>query len=183
MRKSLKIIAVAAVMFLALGAAVLVYAGSQNGFKAIDDEQQMSTQTFFNSNTTMLRGNIRHRVQMPVNGLKWAKRLLQNNATVSTVQGRMVSESKGILVLDTGSSQVRILLPKDWIVENQVVVRATLFNGTFAGPDESVVVKVLESDVFSNANFSINVMIGYEAVNATGTHAYAVLPFNIQPAS
>jgi hypothetical protein len=95
----------------------------------------------------------------------------------------VVSESKGILVLDTGSSQVRILLPRDWIVENQVVGRATLFDGTFAGPDESVVVRVLESDVFSNANFSINAMIGYEAVNATGTHAYAVPPFNIQPAS
>ena len=114
----MKIIAVAAVMFLALGAAVLVYAGSQNGFKAIDDEQQMSMQTFFNSNTTMLRRNIRHRVQMPVNGLRWAERLLQNNATVSTVQGRVVSEFKGILVPDTGSSQVRILLPRDWIVEN-----------------------------------------------------------------
>lgn len=71
-------------------------------------------------------------------------------------------------------------------VRNQIGhcrTRATLFDGTFVGPDENVVVRVLESDVFSNANFSINVMIGYEAVNATGTYAYAVLPFNIQPAS
>ena len=59
----MKIIAVAAVIFLALGAAVLVYAGSQNDFKAIDDEQQMSTQTFFNSNTTLLRRNITHRAK------------------------------------------------------------------------------------------------------------------------
>jgi len=44
-------------------------------------------------------------------------------------------------------------------------------------------VSVLKSDLFSNANFSVNVMLGYEAVNATGTHAYAVLPFNIQPTS
>jgi hypothetical protein len=61
--------------------------------------------------------------------------------------------------------------------------RAALFNGTFAGSGQNVTVKVLESKVFSNANFSLNVMMGYEAINATGTHAYAVLPFNIQPHS
>jgi hypothetical protein len=73
------------------------------------------------------------------------------------------------------------LLPKDWTVDNEVVGRAALFNGTFTSQGQDVTVKVLESNVFSNANFSINVMMGYEAINASSTHAYAVLPFNIQP--
>jgi hypothetical protein len=116
------------------------------------------------------------------NGFPWAERFLEN-ATLSTVQGTVVSEVKGILILNTDAGQVRILLPKGWTVGNEVMGRAALFNGTFAGSGQNVTVKVLESKVFSNANFSLNVMMGYEAINATGTHAYAVLPFNIQPHS
>jgi RNase P/RNase MRP subunit p29 len=146
-------------------------------------------QTFFEShnytlpdNVTMPWGHMRRMPQMRANGLQWTEGLLQN-ATLSTVQGTVVSEVKGMLVLDTGSGEVRVLLPKDWTLDNEVVGRASLFNGTFASPGQTVTVKVLESDVFSNANFSINIMIGYEAINATATHAYAVLPFNIQPNS
>jgi hypothetical protein len=28
---------------------------------------------------------------------------------------------------------------------------------------------------------AVNVMLGYEAINATYTHAYALLPFNVEP--
>ena len=192
MRKSLKIATVAAVVFLALGAAAFVYACSQNGATANANEQQMgmqNMQTFFWSNNvtlpnnvTMPWGHMRRMPQMQANGLRWTEGLLQN-ATLSTVNGTVVSEVKGMLVLDTGTGQVRVLLPKDWTVGNEVVDRATLFNSTFASAGQSVTVKVLESDVFNNANFSINVMMGYEVINATGTHAYAVLPFNIQPHS
>jgi hypothetical protein len=88
-----------------------------------------------------------------------------------------------MLILDTGSGQVRVLLPREWTLDNEAVGRAELFNGTFVSAGQSVTVKVLENDVFSNANFSINVMLGYEAINATNAQAYAVLPFNIQPTS
>ena len=192
MRKSLKIATVAAVVFLALGAAAFVYACSQNGATANANEQQMgmqNMQTFFWSNNvtlpnnvTMPWGHMRRMPQMQANGLRWTEGLLQN-ATLSTVNGTVVSEVKGMLVLDTGTGQVRVLLPKDWTVGNEVVNRAILFNGTLASAGQSVTVKVLESNVFHNTNFSINVMMGYEVINATGTHAYAVLPFNIQPHS
>ena len=185
MRKSLKIAAVAAVVFLALGAVVFVYASSQNSFKANDDEQQMgmqNMQTFFGSNDSTTFGHMKCGPQMQANDLQWAKGLLEN-ATLSTVQGNVVSEFKGMLILDTGTGQIRVLLPKAWSVDNEVIGRAKLFNGTFASQGQSVTVKVLESEVFDNANFSINEMLGYEAINATGTQAYAVLPFNIQPAS
>jgi hypothetical protein len=75
------------------------------------------------------------------------------------------------------------LLPAEWTVGTEVVNRNTLFNGTFASSGQSVTITVLESSVFSNANFSINEMLGYEAINATNAQAYAVLPFNIQPNS
>jgi hypothetical protein len=105
------------------------------------------------------------------------------NATLNTVQGTVVSQLRGVLILDTGSGQVRVLVPKAWTLSNEVVSRATLFNGTFASPGQSITIKVLERNVFSNTSFSINVMLGYEAINSTNAHAYAVLPFNIVPSS
>jgi hypothetical protein len=192
MRKSLKIAAVAAVLFIALGAVAYVYACSQNGATANDNRQRLgfqNMQTFFQSNNFTLSGNATipwgYMPRMPSmrsNGLYLTEGFLQN-ATLSNVTGTVVTEVKGMLVLDTSSGQVRILLPEDWTVGNETVNRVTLFNGTFASQGQSVTITVLESNVFSNANFSINEMIGYEAINATGTQAYAVLPFNIQPAS
>jgi hypothetical protein len=38
-------------------------------------------------------------------------------------------------------------------------------------------------EIFESPSFSINVMVGYEITNATGTTAYAELPFNIVPSS
>ncbi len=189
MRKSLKIATVAAVLFLAMGAIVLVYANSQNGFNADSEEQtQMSIQNmqaFFgscNASNVTMPGHMMRMPHMRANDLPWSEGLLQN-ATLSTIQGTVVSEFRDILILDAGSGQTRVLLPKGWTLDNEVVGRVGLFNGTFASPGQSVTLKVMESDVISNTSFSINIMMGYEAINATGTHAYAVIPFNIQPGS
>ena len=192
MRKSLKIATVAAVLFIAIGAIVLVYANAQSGLNANGDQQTtlQNMQTYFESdnqtacdrNKRTMPGHMRVMPGMRANGLGSITSFLEN-ATLSTVQGSVVSEVKGILILDTGSSEIRVLLPKAWTVGSDVIGRVKLFNGTFASPGQTVTIKVLESSVFSNTNFSINVMLGYEAVNATGTHAYAVLPFNIQPTS
>jgi len=192
MRKSLKIVAVAAVLFVALGAAAFVYACSQNGANANTHEQQVGVQgiqTFLQShnitlpdNATIPWGYNMRKPKVGANGPYLTEEFLQN-ATISNVTGTVVLEVKRMLVLDTSSGQVRILLPKDWIVGNETMNRVTLFNGTFTSQGQSITITVLESNVFANANFSINEMIGYEAINATGTHAYAVLPFNIQPAS
>jgi hypothetical protein len=184
-RKSLKIVALAAVVLSALGAVAYVYACSQTGTTANAYDQMgiQNMQSFFGSqNVTMPWGHMRRIPQMRMNDLPWNEGLLQN-ATLSTVQGTVVSTVQGMLILEVGSGQVRILLPRGWTVSSEVVGRASLFNGTFASPGQTVTVKVLESNVFSNASFSINAMMGYEAINATGTHAYAVLPFNVQPNS
>ena len=193
MRKTLKIAAVAAAMFLVLGAVVFVYANQQNSLKANDDQQimgmqnmqnmQQYMQNFTSTNGTFPPGQMKHMMNQGLtNGLPLVKQFLQN-ATLSDVQGKVVSEFRGMLILDTGTGQVRVLLPKFWSVDNGVVGRAALFNSSFAMLGENVTLGVLKSDVFANQNFSINVMVGYEATNATGTHAFAVLPFNIVPNS
>jgi hypothetical protein len=192
MRKNLKIVTAAAVLFIAVGAIVLVYANAQNALNANGDQQttMQNMQTFFESNNQTfcgwdnrtMRGHMRGMPQMQENGLQSITSFFENG-TLSTVQGSVVSEFRGMLILDTGSSELRVLLPQAWSVDNEVVGRVKLFNGTFASPGQTVTIKVLENNVFSNENFNINMMLAYEAINATSTHAYAVLPFNIQPAS
>jgi hypothetical protein len=191
-RKSFKMLATAAVVCLALGAVAFVYACSQDGATANANEKQMGSQnmpTFFEShnitspnNVTMPWGHMRRMPQMRANGLQLPEGFSQN-ATLSTVNGTLVSEVWDMLVLDTTSGQIRVSLPKDWTMDNEVVGRVSLFNGTFASPGQNLTVKVLESSVFGNTSFSINEMLGYEVINVTGAQAYAVLPFNIQPNS
>lgn len=192
MRKSLKIASAAVVLFLVLSVVAFVYAGMQNSLALASDQQTGNgyVQTFFDLNNVTLPSTVTwrchmdrgHGQQMMGDGLQFVQ-LLSENATLSTVQGTVVSQSADLLILNTDSGQVRVIVPNEWTVGGEVVDRAALFNGTFVSSGQSLTVDVLKSDLFSNANFSVNVMLGYEAVNATGTHAYAVLPFNIEPAS
>jgi hypothetical protein len=183
-RKSLKIAAITAIVLLALSAIVFVYANTHNGNNASDDQQQTNLQNMqpFTSNITNMSPAQLKELQTLCNRPQFFKRLLQN-ATLSTIQGTVALEFKGMLLLDTSSGRTTVLLPKEWSVGSEVIGRADLFNSTFASSGSNVTVKVLKSDVFDDANFTLNVMIGYEAINATGTHAYAVLPFNIVPNS
>jgi len=178
----LKIATVAAILFLALGAIVFVYANSQNNLNTNDNELQTTMQNYFSSNNTLPPCNRGRMRQFEENRLQLGQNFFEN-ATLNTVQGTVVSQLRGVLILDTGSGQVRVLVPKAWTLSNEVVSRATLFNGTFTSAGQSITIKVLESNMFSNTSFSINVMLGYEAINSTNTHAYAVLPFNIVPSS
>lgn len=190
MRKSLKITAIVAVAFLALGIVAFAYAYSQNSLT--NNGQQTGVQTlqnYWGSDNVTLQDNLTGRpCHMRMMGHMWGSgfqytNTLSQNATLSTVQGTVVSEVRGLLVLDTGSGEIRVSVPRQWTVGSEVVSGASLFSGIFASDDQNVTVKVLENSVFSNTSFSINTMLAYEATNATGTQAYAVLPFNIQPSS
>ena len=64
-------------------------------------------------------------------------------------------------------------------VGKEVIRTGNLLSGTFASSGHGVRVNVLETQIFKNANFSLNIMIGDEAINTT-THAYTELLFNIQ---
>jgi len=191
MRKTLKIAAVAAVAMLALGVMALVYACSQNVTPANASEAQIEKWSprgfFYSGNATSLNNltmpcPMGHLPRMGRNNFGWNARLLEN-ATNSTITGTVVAEAKGMLVLDISSGQIRVSLPQEWTVGGSVVNRTSLFDGTFASQGQTVTLYVLESTLAKNTSFSINTMLGYEAINVTGTHAYAVLPFNIQPNS
>jgi hypothetical protein len=177
MRKSVKMAVAVTVLFLAFGAVVLAYANSQ---KALTSGNEQAAPTYTANSAPQIQSQLKQFVNN--NDHPWAKKFLEN-ATAATVSGTVVSEFRGMLILDTGQSEVRILMPQYWSVGTEVVGRGKLVNTTysFSGPGEDVTVKALESEVFKNTSFSINVIVGYEITNATGTTAYAVLPFNIVP--
>jgi hypothetical protein len=179
MRKSVKMVVAVTVLFLAFGAVVLAYANSQS---ALTSGNEQKAPTYTANSAPQIQSKLKQSVTN--NDNPWARKFLEN-ATATAVNGTVVSEFKGMFIMDTGQSEVRILMPQYWSVGTEVVGRGKLFNTTysFSGPGENVTVKALESEVFNNPSFSINVMVGYEITNATGTTAYAVLPFNIVPNS
>jgi len=174
-----KLAAAVTALFLAFGAVVLVYANSQYASTS-SNGQNPQIRTDNNATPVQLQ-NLQSVIDKD---RAWFKKFLEN-ATITVVNGTVVSLFKGMLILDIGSGEVRILMPKYWSVGTEVIGRWRLFNSTysFSAPGQNVTVNALESEVFENPSFSINVMVGYEITNATGTSAYAVLPFNIVPSS
>jgi hypothetical protein len=166
MRKNVKIVAVATVLLLTVGAFAIVYAYSPNGSasatRELTDIQKLNQ-------LQNMRPGLR---------LEAFRRFLAH-ANATEINGTVVTELKGMLMLSTDNGQVTVLVPKIWTLNGQIVNRLELFNATLYGQD--ITVKVLKGE-WQLSNFSINIMIGYEVTSAVD-HAYAVLPLNIVPNS
>jgi len=111
--------------------------------------------------------------------LELFKRLIVN-ATPIEINGTVVALVNDMLVLNTDDGHVRIHLPSVWTLNYEVMRREELFNDTFSSIGQNVTVKALKAVLLEGDGFSINVMMGYEIINADSVHAYAVLPFNIE---
>jgi hypothetical protein len=166
MRRSLKIAVVATVLLLAVGAFAIVYACSPSG------SASMATELTDNRKLDQLQ-KLHPWLKLD------AFRRFVAHANATEVSGIVVAELRGMVILSTESGQVRVLVPKMWTLDAQVVNREKLFNNTFRG--QEITLEVLKGE-WQGSNFSINIMIGYEATSADA-HAYAVLPFNVVPNS
>ena len=102
------------------------------------------------------------------------------NATPVEIHGTVVALVKRMLVLNTAEGQVRILLPPKWTVAEKVLQREDLFKTDYLTIGQSITVKALKGTLVTRESYSIYVLFGYEIINASGIHAYAVLPFNIE---
>jgi hypothetical protein len=102
------------------------------------------------------------------------------NATPVEIQGTVIALVNRMLVLNTAEGQVRILLPPKWIVGEKVLEREDLFKTDYLTVGQSIAVKALKGTLVTRESYSIYVLFGYEIINVSGIHAYAVLPFNIE---
>lgn len=169
MNKYVKIAAIAVVALVALGRFTFVYAYAQTSSTA-------------SGNSLTTAQQVRQFLsQHPV----IARRVLANflnKANLGDVTGTVVTESQGTLVLSTDQGQVNVLMPAMWTYNGQQLNRTELVSGAFVGTGDMVTIKVLEVDSAKNG-FTVSVMVGYEAVNAAGASANAILPFNIKVGS
>jgi hypothetical protein len=167
MKQSLKIAALAAVLLVALGSFAFFLASAQINSASTNNELTTNPQ-------------ISQFLQTHPQAAALGEFL--NHATLAEVTGTVMSESNGKLVLSTDSGQIRVLLPKTWSYNDQQLTRTELVNGNFAKAGQTVTFKVLDGK-WSLTGFNIHIMIAYEAVNSANTHAYAILPFNIEATS
>jgi hypothetical protein len=167
MKQSLKIATIAALIIIAVGTFAFFLASAQVNSASANNDLATNPQ-------------ISQFLQNHPQAAALGKFL--SHATLADVTGTVVSESKGKLVLSTDSGQVRLLLPKTWSYNDQQLTRTELVNGDFAQTGQTVTFKVLEGQ-WPLTGFNINILIAYEAVNSANTHAYAILPFNIEATS
>jgi len=96
------------------------------------------------------------------------------------VEGAIVTLLRGMLVVNTVEGQIRIHLPQEWIVDEELMMREELFENGYLSVDETITVKALRGNMIDKEGLRIYLLLGYEIIDETGAHAYAALPFNIE---
>ena len=112
-------------------------------------------------------------------GLRLIQWLLNHSEPVE-VEGKAVAYHNGFLIVNTSEGQVRIALPEEWTVGSEIVPRSMLYESGYLSTGENVTVKTLRTNLFEKTTFTIYLAIGYEIIDATGVHAHATLPVNIE---
>lgn len=95
-------------------------------------------------------------------------------------EGPVVALFKDMLIVDAGEGQMQIHLPQTWAVDGELTRREELFDSGYLSVGENITVKALRADVIDKEELCIYLLLGYEIIDESGVHAYAVLPFNIE---
>lgn len=103
-----------------------------------------------------------------------------NHSEPVEVEGAAVILLRGMLVVNTAEGQIRIHLPREWIVGEELMMREELFESGYLSVGENITVKALRGNMIDKEGFSIYLLLGYEIIDESSVHAYAALPFNIE---
>jgi hypothetical protein len=104
---------------------------------------------------------------------------LRNSEPVQ-VDGTIVALTDHKLILDTVDDQIRVNLPAQWTVNDQVLSREELFTSGFMGEGQAVTIKALQADVDNQQGATIYITAGYKIINQSGAQATANLGINIE---
>ena len=85
-----------------------------------------------------------------------------------------------MLIVDTSEDQIRVHLPAEWTVGNELTLREELFASGYLSEGENITVKALEANLIDKEGLRIYLLVGYEIINESGVHAYANLHVNIE---
>jgi hypothetical protein len=102
------------------------------------------------------------------------------HAESTEIDGAVMALAEKKLILDTVEEQIRVNLPAEWTVNNEVLTREELFAGGYLSEGEIVTIKALRADLVDEEGLRIYLLVGYELVNTSGVHAIANLRINIE---
>jgi len=102
------------------------------------------------------------------------------NSEATQVDGTVVLLTEKILILNTVEDQIRVNLPAEWTIKNEVVKREDLFTRDYLNEGQSITVKALGANVIDKDGVRIYLLVGYKIINELGVHATANLPINIE---
>jgi len=165
MKTKVKVLAVTLVMVAV--ASALLYAPLTNALQS--DEEQKPDRKFveFHRRKPRFKAHLRER---------W----FLNHSEPVEVEGTAVALFKDMFVVNTTEGQIRIHLSQGWIVDKELTMREELFEGDYLSVGEDIAVKALRANVINKEGFRVYLLLGYEIIDESGSHAFAVLPFNIE---
>lgn len=163
MTSKLKVVTIALVMIAV--ASALIYMPLTEAFQSGEEEAPDVKFAAQNQRRSWLKAR-----------LAW--RFLNHSEPVE-IEGTVVALFKNILIIDTTEGRIRIHLPPQWNVGEEVMTREELFEG-YLSVGEDITVKALRADVIDKDGLCVYLLLGYEIIDENGAHAYAVLPFNIE---
>lgn len=100
------------------------------------------------------------------------------NAEPIEVEGKVVALSERKLVLNIEENQIRVNMPNQWTVNDQIISLNELYENHLK--DQSVTIKVLEADMVNNEGLRIYIQVGYKLTTESGIQANACLKINIE---
>jgi hypothetical protein len=100
------------------------------------------------------------------------------NGSAVDVQGTVVFAGPRILVIETSSGDVNIIMPPRWLVGGTNVTSKDLFDGEPYGVSSSVTLKTLWAEK-AFTGYTVKIYFAYE-VEGDGVVARALIPFNIE---
>jgi hypothetical protein len=100
------------------------------------------------------------------------------NAETSTVEGKVVALAQRKIVINTDEDQIRVMMPLQWTVDEQLLSIKELFENHLEG--QNVIVKVLQAKIIDKEGLRIYIQVGYELTTESGIEANACTRINIE---
>ena len=119
---------------------------------------------------------LRFRAGLKVRFVKW----FLNNSEPVEIEGTAVNLSGKMLIVNMTEDQIRVNLPAEWTVGDELILREELFASGYLSEGENISVKALEANLINKEGLRIYLLVGYEIIDDSGVHAYANLRVNIE---
>ena len=153
-------------------ASVFLYAPLTNAFQS-NGNQESEVETHDSMN---FDASCRRRPRPRIRRLWW----FLNHSEPVELDGTAVALFKDVLLVDTAEGQIRVHFPPEWTANGELMTREELFESDYLSEGENIAVKALRADVIDKEGLCIYLLLGYEIIDESGVHAYAVLPFSIE---